>query len=668
MYQGKQENYKTWLARTLKRRDVFQRRVVWQREEVPNKPWKRPAGSTTDCPGPPEGGALDFRSCKMAFVQTLSSKECSALLAVLPRCRKHLDYLGWRPESNTEKPIGCTEMKKCNRPHAVSAEDPYGDIQRGQLDYFNNEAVTKGIRILPFGTLSRVKRPTGGAELSFQMQPPMQQALKEFFKKHSLPNIVETAHLDEDLQGRQCLRLRVSSGLNAICDEAVTLGERHVYVLEDRDLVRETLNRSQEAPALTYHGTSPDVFLPIVRSGGLLPDPSGETTPEGVFLCPDARVAEMSMYDRGLVVVCKTRGFPFNYAKNWSRLHDYNVIPKGCIGYLRDVLGVKQLCAHPGCLQVEEFVFELSALVKMVDAELGALGYTHQYHTHVTAVLSTVKDRWRMIEEAERLAPKSGVEAAAAAAALAAAKAGEVSSSTEGGGGRRIVIDPRGGRRTSTPPQKQPAPVVAKAAAAEAPEAAGVDQRSHLLEAPAVAQVAAAAAAEAAGLDKRYVLEAITSWWHGSPAQVVAAANAAAFVLAAANAAQEAGEDEEAALAAALANAADAGAAVLTAAVQEADAAAAALTAAKAAQEADDGAAVPTAAAQEADAPRAADRGRKRKREGAAPALAVAEQIGPEDGMEIIQANHDERARELEALALEAQREYQAALAERGGD
>ena len=139
----------------------------------------------------------------------------------------------------------------------------------------------------------------------------------------------------------------------------------------------------------------------------------------------------------------------------------------------------------------------------------------------------------------------------------------------------------------------------------------------------------AAAAAEAAGLDKRYVLEAITSWWHGSPAQVVAAANAAAFVLAAANAAQEAGEDEEAAVAAALANAA---------------------------QEADDG-----APGQEADDAQEAD-------EGAAPALAVAEQIGPQDGMEIIQANHDERARELEALALEAQREYQAALAERGGD
>ena len=83
MYQGEKENDETWLARTLKRRDVFQRRVVWQREEGPNKPWKRPAGSTTDCPGPPEGGPLDFTSCKMAVLQTLSSEECSAVLAVL---------------------------------------------------------------------------------------------------------------------------------------------------------------------------------------------------------------------------------------------------------------------------------------------------------------------------------------------------------------------------------------------------------------------------------------------------------------------------------------------------------------------------------------------------------------------------------------------------------
>ena len=302
-----------------------------------------------------------------------------------------------------KRPKGCSDAKRCSRPHAVSAEDPYGDIISEQLDYFLLAKDTRGIDILPFGTLGRVTRQTGGAELSFQMQPPMQQALKEFFKKHGLPNIVETARLDEDLQGRQCLRLRVS-GLNVICPEAVRLGERHVYELEDSDSVSDphTIHRSHEAPALTYHGTSPDVFLPIVRSGGLLPDPSGETTPEGVFLCPDARVAEMSLYERGLVVVCKTRGFPFNYEKNSWKLRDSNKIPNGCIGYLRDVLGVKQLCAHPGCLQVEEFVFELSALVKMVDAELEALGYTHQYHTHVTAVLSTVKDRWRMIEEAKR--------------------------------------------------------------------------------------------------------------------------------------------------------------------------------------------------------------------------------------------------------------------------
>ncbi len=38
----------------------------------------------------------------------------------------------------------------------------------------------------------------------------------------------------------------------------------------------------------------------------------------------------------------------------------------------------------------------------MVDAELEAFGYSKQYHEHVTAVLRKVKDRWRMIEEAER--------------------------------------------------------------------------------------------------------------------------------------------------------------------------------------------------------------------------------------------------------------------------
>ena len=41
---------------------------------------------------------------------------------------------------------------------------------------------------------------------------------------------------------------------------------------------------------------------------------------------------------------------------------------------------------------------------------------------------------------------------------------------------------------------------------------------------------------------------------------------------------------------------------------------------------------------------------------------------GADEGAEIIQANYNERALELEALENEARQEYQAALMERGGN
>ena len=97
-----------------------------------------------------------------------------------------------------------------------------------------------------------------------------------------------------------------------------------------------------------------------------------------------AEGAPVSMYNRGLVVVCKTYGFPYNHEKNQHKLQDKDSIPNGCLGYLRNVLQVKQICAHPRCLQIEEFVFQLDSLVKMVDAELEALGYTQKYHEHMT--------------------------------------------------------------------------------------------------------------------------------------------------------------------------------------------------------------------------------------------------------------------------------------------
>ena len=41
------------------------------------------------------------------------------------------------------------------------------------------------------------------------MRPPIAKALQEFFKKHGLLNMLDTAHLQEDAMGRQCVRLRV---------------------------------------------------------------------------------------------------------------------------------------------------------------------------------------------------------------------------------------------------------------------------------------------------------------------------------------------------------------------------------------------------------------------------------------------------------------------------
>ena len=43
--------------------------------------------------------------------------------------------------------------------------------------------------------------------------------------------------------------------------------------------------------------------------------------------------------------------------------------------------------AHP-CLQLEGFIFELGALVKLVDAELEDLVYPHKYNEEVTKVLA----------------------------------------------------------------------------------------------------------------------------------------------------------------------------------------------------------------------------------------------------------------------------------------
>ena len=53
-----------------------------------------------------------------------------------------------------------------------------------QLAYFKLPNVTTGIQILPFGNLARKRKRSGSSaigELSFQMRPPMKEALEVFF-------------------------------------------------------------------------------------------------------------------------------------------------------------------------------------------------------------------------------------------------------------------------------------------------------------------------------------------------------------------------------------------------------------------------------------------------------------------------------------------------------
>ena len=128
------------------------------------------------------------------------------------------------------------------------------------------------------------------------------------FQEHGLLDTLETAHFCKDEQGRQCLRLRVNRHHGSLVtgEQAEKLGDLGQYTMDDRQFVSKAINRSgNEVPKLTYDGTSLDACLGILRSGGLEPR---EATPAGVYLCPDARTAEASMYNRGLLVACKTRG------------------------------------------------------------------------------------------------------------------------------------------------------------------------------------------------------------------------------------------------------------------------------------------------------------------------------------------------------------------------
>ena len=138
------ESDTAYASRMQERQNYFERNVRRKKQEqtetetLPFVPVAQAQGLNSSgnvCPGPTDGGNLSFEETKMAVLQVLSDEECSALLAVLPRCQKHLDWLSWTPESGLKRPRGCLAGWKCGRPHAVNADDLYGDIMPEQLEY-----------------------------------------------------------------------------------------------------------------------------------------------------------------------------------------------------------------------------------------------------------------------------------------------------------------------------------------------------------------------------------------------------------------------------------------------------------------------------------------------------------------------------------------------------
>jgi hypothetical protein len=125
---------------------------------------------------------MDFTQMKMAVLQKLSDEDLLALLAVLPRRKKYMMYVGWDPNSGLPQPKGCRAGKKCSRPHAVSADDPYGDINEEQLKYFKSPNITCGVNLLPYvrGHVARKRERNDNTGLSFKLMPPVQAALKVF--------------------------------------------------------------------------------------------------------------------------------------------------------------------------------------------------------------------------------------------------------------------------------------------------------------------------------------------------------------------------------------------------------------------------------------------------------------------------------------------------------
>jgi hypothetical protein len=332
-------------------------------------------------------GALTFKECQQWLDYHLLPQELHTLLAVLPRCRAQLAFLRHDEASGLKRPKPCKYKNHCKHPHPVSAADVYGEIEPEQLAWhLNKHGSGKGFDLLPCGSLARCKiecEPSGA--IKWQVKPPAKEALLKYLAKFGLSDLVKDVRLMESDTDEPTVWIELQ-GMRTVDPFASESSKNSVMNLGNSD---EKINASGKAVReFAYHATDPRLLVPILQSRALKP---GDSDPKAIFLVEHARTSNASMYNQGMVVQCRVRGFPWNWDK-YSWATDYT-IPPGTYAWLRQVSNERQIACHESGVEVVAVMMRTKLLFPVIDDELEKLGYTARYHNTAQELLNRALNR-----------------------------------------------------------------------------------------------------------------------------------------------------------------------------------------------------------------------------------------------------------------------------------
>ena len=105
------------------------------------------------------------------------------------------------------------------------------------------------------------------------------------------------------------------------------------------------------------------------------------------------------MYNKGMIVQCRVRGFPWSWDKySWAT---DNTVPRGTYTWLRSVSAHRQIACHETGVEVVAVMIRMKVLLPMIDNELEKLGCTAAYHNTAQELLN------RALNRVERAAAKT---------------------------------------------------------------------------------------------------------------------------------------------------------------------------------------------------------------------------------------------------------------------